>query len=410
MNKKKIWEGLVLTLSLLFFVVKVSAASWWTPAGGGDKGKVWHYRIPIMLTAPEKLDYSCYPIEISVDFKIALEKAGSSSETLDMPNSLRLVLDGKEIPYQYDDTIYQGKEDESDNDKGTVVFVLGTLKSGAYKKYFLYFDTIEKGGTKKKPEYPFITAEKSGQKINTGKIGVYLQYYKGSRKHRSGINVLTFKKWSFETGKTAVGIPIAYRYWVDSLGLVNTPWQCEFVKGPVFARYSLSQTANHYNGGMWKPDDPIVIKKKMKLWEEPKTFKATFTFFNNSSIWFLEDWYGNVGCYMKPEFETYQDSSMESPVKLTELKKARHKAHYGLATLSNGVAFATALRSKDGSKETIFQWDNEKYTKLPFLKTKPGDRVVHYVGEGGMDAAKALYQPPKIVFSPNKVEKKEEIL
>jgi hypothetical protein len=43
---------------------------------------------------------------------------------------------------------------------------------------------------------------------------------------------------------------------------------------------------------MWKPNDPFVVKKKMKLWEKPRTFKATFTFFNNSSIWFLEDWDG----------------------------------------------------------------------------------------------------------------------
>jgi hypothetical protein len=412
MNRRRILEGLVLGVSLLWGV-NLFADSWWTPTSQVDKDKVWHCRIPIMVTNPGKLDHTCYPIEVGVDFNQTLENLNKSSETLDLPNSLRLATsEGKEIPSQYDDTIYKGKEDDTDNGKGTVVFILDELKSGAFQKYFLYFDTLESGGIKRKPEYPNIKAMSGSGlgHIDTGKIKVGL-HFRGGR-YRNGIKSLAIK-----TPEGDIHIPVG-GYGVDSLGLISAPFEVSYQKGPVFAKYALTNTMNNRYGGIRTLEDKEIKGREKLLWKETKTVKATFTFFNNSSIWYLDNWGGIINFMKKGFFTTYQDSSMESPGSLEELaqtKKGRasRRARYGIASSGDGYSLATCVwdkawegKSEEAAKAT-FGWRNKKYLMLPGVgKFSPQSRVKHNLAKGGMEIAQILDEPPTVICNPNQVEGK----
>jgi hypothetical protein len=394
---------LVVAVSLLFSV-KAGAADWWKPTSEVDRGKVWHYRAPIMVTAPGKLDYTDYPIEVEVDFNACLEKVGSSSETLDLPNSLRLVsADGKEIPCQYDDTIYKGKEDDAGNGKGTVVFILDNLKSGTFQKYFLYFDTIEAGGIKRKPEYPIIKAMKgdgSGH-IDTGKIKVSLNFGGVGNKPRAGIRGL-----SINSPEGDIKIPI-YHYGVDSLRF-STPFEVAYTKGPVFARYRLTNT----------------MKVKVDNEEKTKTVKATFTFFNNSSIWYRDDWEGVCTNYMgRGFFTTVQDNTMSEPQKIADIIGTEEKKHrslessgrYGVATSSDGYSFATCLGKRGMQKvephfKSNLSWGIRwrRHLVLPTTCTVGTEgRTKHNLAKGGIEIALLLDEPPTLMFNPNQAEKKK---
>jgi hypothetical protein len=148
-----------------------------------------------MVTNPGTLDYTGYPVEVGVDFNQALENLNKSSETLDLPSSLRLVsIDGKEIPCQYDDALYKGKEDDTGNGKGTVVFVLDNLKSGSYNKYFFYFDTIEAGGIKRHLAY-------GGGRYHNGIKGLKIKSPEGDIGipfHPYGVDRLGKRNWHFQ--------------------------------------------------------------------------------------------------------------------------------------------------------------------------------------------------------------------
>jgi hypothetical protein len=406
MKRRRFGKGLAVLVGVsLLFSVKAGAADWWKPTSEVDKDNTWHYRIPIMVTNPGKLDYTCYPIEVGVDFNQALEKLNKSSETFDLPNSLRLVtVDGKEIPCQYDDILYKSKEDDTGNGKGTLVFVLNELKSGAYRKYYLYFDTIEAGGIKRKPEYPFIKAMKGkgAGHIDTGKIKVRLHF--GGGRHRNGIRGLSIKNPEGD-----ISIPI-YGFGVDSLGLITAPFEVEYVKGPVFAKYVLTNTMNNSYGGMRSLSDPKIKGNEKWLWKETKTVKATFTFFNNSSIWYRDNWKRRDVNFMGGGFfTTYQDNSMESPGSLEELAEGRgsitNSARYGIASSMTGYGFATAVSAKDRSG---FQWTTRRYLRLPSITgISSNSRVKHNLTKGGMELAQVLDEPPTVICNPNQVDTKE---
>ncbi|MDD5596786.1 MAG: hypothetical protein PHV82_02510 [Victivallaceae bacterium] len=414
MNSWKTFLGIVM-LTGMFSSLDLQAenGNWWKPTSETDKDKSWHFRIPLMVTAPGTLDYEGYPIEVGVDFNAALGKLSKATETLDLPNSLRLVdSDGKEIPCQYDDTTYKGKDDDTGNGKGTVVFVLDELKSGKYKKFFLYFDTIETGGMKKVPPYTPIKAMKTDKygAVDTGKITVRLHF--GGGTYRNGIKGLAVK-----TPEGDTKIPV-YGYGVDSLGVIEMPFKVVYTRGPVFAKFVLAETMNNQWGGIRTLDDKKLKGREKFLWQEPKDVKITFTFFNDSSIWHLDlkEWNQTANYMGKGFFTSYQDSSMESPGSLKEVGETkygyvRHKARYGIVSSENGYSFATAVwdnawngKSREAAM-ALFNWCNKAYNVYPSIGgISPASRIKHNLKKGGMETALALDNPPMVICNPNQIE------
>lgn len=410
-------KGTGIKIMSVAFVIAMSACQlfaddWWNPTSKTDAGSVWRYRIPVVLKAPEGVDYNDYPVEIGVDFNEALKNLGVISEKAALPDSIRLIApDGKEVPCQFEDTVFIRKEDAIGNGVGTLVFVVDRLEKGTTKKYQLYFDL--EGGKMKKPEYANISVARNNNSatIDTGKIVALLDF--GGGRYRNGIKSLTVK-----AAEGDIKIPI-YGFGVDSLGF-KQPFEAVIEQGPVFARFILTMQANNQDGGVKTLEE--VGGNEKQLWKEIRTIKAVFTFFNRSAVWYLEErnWSdtGSVcSNFMNPGlFKTVQDNTMDKAQNLEEILASKQgvvttSGRYGVATSESGYSLATCLEGKDGSapRKTSFKWGrmSNSYLLLPFAVVGDGGIIIkHNLAKGGLEIARMLDEAPAIICDTKRAEKK----
>ena len=108
----------------------------------------WHYRVPVNVPAGATVNST---IKVDVDFNALLATMGVSG-TFDV-NSPRIVRPGGSLAVrqEFNDTIYNGATDASNNGRGEIRFI---LEEAGATVYHVYFDITQNGAKAANPQTP----------------------------------------------------------------------------------------------------------------------------------------------------------------------------------------------------------------------------------------------------------------